>query len=212
FKAPNPNRRYNITRVEHIAAECSDEYMKVVVRFNGTFTGLVYSSGYVHDPNCIYVNGSGRSYYEFFIRLNQCGTLGRQEMYHPTMPGEARLMWNTLSIQYNAMIEEEFDEHFRLTCEYGSDFWKTVTFPSVNVEINTGSPVVFTVNPPQCQMEIRRGFGIAGSRTSGSVTVGDPLTLLIHMKSEKAGFDILVKNCVAHNGAQQRMQLIDSNG
>ncbi len=137
--------------------------MKVVVRFNGTFTGLVYSSGYVHDPNCIYVNGSGRSYYEFFIRLNQCGTLGRQEMYHPTMPGEARvshlwtavvavqlinnhsfnllnqqrrdqLMWNTLSIQYNAMIEEEFDEHFRLTCEYGSDFWKTVTFPSVNVE------------------------------------------------------------------------------
>ena len=26
------------------------------------------------------------------------------------------------------------------------------------------------------------------------------------------GFDILVKNCVAHNGAQQRMQLIDSNG
>ncbi|KAI2810468.1 hypothetical protein BLOT_001629 [Blomia tropicalis] len=248
FKTPNPNRRYNITRVElvnitmdkdltlsnlvftsqsitchlwicssdDITAECSDEYMKVVVRFNGTFTGLIYSSGYVHDPNCIYVNGSGRSYYEFFIRLNQCGTLGRQEMFHPTQPGEARrrdqLMWNTLSIQYNAMIEEEFDEHFRLTCEYGSDFWKTVTFPSVNVEINTGSPIVFTINPPQCQMEIRRGFGIAGSRTSGPVTVGDPLTLLINMKSEKAGFDILVKNCVAHNGAQQRMQLIDSNG
>lgn len=98
------------------------------------------------------------------------------------------------------------------------------------LRINTGSPVVFTINPPQCQMEIRRGFGIAGTRTSGPVTVGDPLTLLIHMKSEKgnqlcllnissqcllfclAGFDILVKNCVAHNGAQQRMQLIDSNG
>ena len=45
-----------------------------------------------------------------------------------------QLMWNTLSIQYNAMIEEEFDEHFRLTCEYGSDFWKTVSFPSVGVE------------------------------------------------------------------------------
>ncbi|UXI18391.1 serine proteinase stubble-like [Sarcoptes scabiei] len=218
FNVPNSNnmRRYNITRVEHIVAECSDEYMKVVVRFNGTFTGLIYSSGYVHDPNCIYVNGSGRNYYEFFIRLNQCGTLGRQEMYHPSMPGEARrrdqLMWNTLSIQYNAMIEEEFDEHFRLTCEYGSDFWKTVSFPGVNVEINTGSPVVFTINPPQCQMEIRRGFGIAGTRTSGPVTVGDPLTLLIHMKSDKVGFDILVKNCIAHNGAAQRMQLIDSNG
>ncbi|XP_015795357.1 uncharacterized protein LOC107371721 isoform X2 [Tetranychus urticae] len=207
---------YNLTRVEHISAECSDDYMKVVTVFNGTFTGLVYSAGYVHDTNCIYVNGTGRNRYDFFIRLNQCGTLGRQEMYHPKRPGELRrrdqVMWNTLSIQYNPLIEEEFDEHYRVTCEYGSDFWKTVTFPSIGVEVNTGSPVVFTINPPQCQMEIRRGFSIAGPRTSGPVTVGDPLTLLIHMKSEKAGFDILVKNCIAHNGANQRLQLIDTNG
>lgn len=51
-----------------IAAECSDDYMKVIINFNGTFTGLVYSSGYVHDANCIYVNGTGRSGYEFYIR------------------------------------------------------------------------------------------------------------------------------------------------
>ena len=140
--------------------------MKVTIHYNGTFEGLVYSSGYVHDPNCIYVNGTGRNHYEFFIRLNQCGTLGRQEMYHPKRPGEVRVshhfpsialpsflltppsavklkffvqrrdqvMWNTLSIQYNPMIEEEWDEHYRVTCEYGSDFWKTVTFPAVNVE------------------------------------------------------------------------------
>lgn len=43
-------------------------------------------------------------------------------------------MWNTLSIQYNELIEEEWDEHYRVTCEYGSDFWKTVTFPAVAVE------------------------------------------------------------------------------
>ena len=74
-----------------IAAECSDDYMKVTIHYNGTFMGLVYSSGYVHDPNCIYVNGTGRNHYEFFIRLNQCGTLGRQEMYHPKRPGEVRV-------------------------------------------------------------------------------------------------------------------------
>lgn len=76
-----------------ISAECSDDYMKVIIHYNGTFTGLVYSSGYVHDPNCIYVNGTGRNHYEFFIRLNQCGTLGRQEMYNPKMPGEARVSY-----------------------------------------------------------------------------------------------------------------------
>ena len=45
-----------------------------------------------------------------------------------------QLMWNTLSIQYNSLIEEEWDEHYRVTCEYGSDFWKTVTFPSMSIE------------------------------------------------------------------------------
>ena len=45
-----------------------------------------------------------------------------------------QVMWNTLSIQYNPLIEEEWDEHYRVTCEYGSDFWKTVTFPSIGVE------------------------------------------------------------------------------
>jgi hypothetical protein len=36
--------------------------------------------------------------------------------------------------QYNPLIEEEWDEHFKVTCEYGYDFWKTVTFPFLDVE------------------------------------------------------------------------------
>lgn len=43
-------------------------------------------------------------------------------------------MWNTITVQYNPLIEEEFDEHFKVTCEYGYDFWKTVTFPFLDVE------------------------------------------------------------------------------
>ena len=43
-------------------------------------------------------------------------------------------MWNTVTVQYNPLIEEEFDEHFKVTCEYGYDFWKTVTFPFLDVE------------------------------------------------------------------------------
>lgn len=54
--------------------------MKVTMRFNGTFSGLVYSSGYASDSSCSYVNGSGRNHYEFYIRLNRCGTLGQQEV------------------------------------------------------------------------------------------------------------------------------------
>ena len=43
-------------------------------------------------------------------------------------------MWNTVTVQYNPLIEEEYDEHFKVTCEYGYDFWKTVTFPFLDVE------------------------------------------------------------------------------
>lgn len=70
--------------------------MKIRVGFNGTFSGLVYSagnynvkdfiscdsdidciSGYAYDPDCMYINGTGRDYYEFYIQLNRCGTLGK---------------------------------------------------------------------------------------------------------------------------------------
>jgi hypothetical protein len=32
--------------------------------------------GFAYDPLCVYVNGTGRDYYEFYIQLNRCGTLG----------------------------------------------------------------------------------------------------------------------------------------
>lgn len=38
---------------------------------------LSFFEGYAYDPDCMYVNGSGRDYYEFFIQLNRCGTLGK---------------------------------------------------------------------------------------------------------------------------------------
>ena len=33
-------------------------------------------SGFAYDNDCVYVNGTGRDYYEYLIRLNRCGTLG----------------------------------------------------------------------------------------------------------------------------------------
>lgn len=49
--------------------------------------------------------------------------------------------------------------------------------------VATGNPVVFTLQPPECYMEIRSGYGATGARVTGPVRVGDPLTLLIYMRS-----------------------------
>ncbi|XP_077292758.1 cuticlin-6 [Arctopsyche grandis] len=205
--------RSNNTRVQHIEAECQDEYMKIRVGFNGSFTGLVYSAGYAYDPECMYINGSGRDYYEFYIQLNRCGTLGKNTRHDdPRKSPTKNFMWNTVTVQYNPLIEEEFDEHFKVTCEYGYDFWKTVTFPFLDVEVATGNPVVFTLQPPECYMEIRNGYGTNGARVSGPVRVGDPLTLIIYMRSKYDGFDIVVNDCFAHNGGTKKIQLIDEYG
>ncbi|GBP72005.1 hypothetical protein EVAR_38685_1 [Eumeta japonica] len=197
----------------NIEAECQDDFMKIRVGFNGSFAGLVYSAGYSYDPDCMYINGSGRDYYEFYIQLNRCGTLGRNSQRDDSKKNPTKnLMWNTITVQYNPLIEEEQDEHFKVTCEYGYDFWKTVTFPFLDVEVATGNPVVFTLQPPECYMEIRAGYGASGARVSGPVRVGDPLTLLIYMRSAYDGFDIVVNDCFAHNGAAKRIQLIDELG
>lgn len=209
------HRRYrpNTTRVQHIEAECQDDYMKIRIGFNGSFAGLLYSAGYSYDPDCMYVNGTGRDYYEFFIQLNRCGTLGENTHHQDSRKNPTKnLMWNTVTVQYNPLIEEEFDEHFKVTCEYGYDFWKTVTFPFLDVEVATGNPVVFTLQPPECYMEIRYGYGTSGTRVAGPVRVGDPLTLIIYMRSKYDGFDIVVNDCYAHNGGNKRIQLIDQYG
>lgn len=36
-----------------------------------------FNLGYAYDPDCMYINGTGRDYYEFYIQLNRCGTLGK---------------------------------------------------------------------------------------------------------------------------------------
>uniref|UniRef100_A0A336M711 CSON011219 protein n=1 Tax=Culicoides sonorensis TaxID=179676 RepID=A0A336M711_CULSO len=209
----NRRFRYNNTRVQHIEAECQDDYMKIRIGFNGSFTGLLYSSGYAYDPDCMYINGSGRDYYEFYIQLNRCGTLGKNALQDDNKKNPTKnFMWNTVTVQYNPLIEEEFDEHFKVTCEYGYDFWKTVTFPFLDVEVATGNPVIFTLSPPECYMEIRNGYGTSGTRVQGPVRVGDPLTLIIYMRSKYDGFDLVVNDCYAHNGANKKIQLIDEYG
>ncbi|XP_023227726.1 uncharacterized protein LOC111628218 [Centruroides sculpturatus] len=204
-------RPRDVTRVIDIIADCFTDHMMIHIKFNGSFRGLIYTTGYSHDPECVYVNGSGQSEYQFMIRHNKCGTLGRREIEDEQPPGNQQV-WNTITVQYNHDIEEEWDEHFRVMCQFGYDLWKTVTFPVVNVHVNTGSPVIFTVSPPQCHMEIRHGFGTTGDLISGPVNVGDPLTLLIHMKSDNSDFDMIVSDCFAHNGGQKRLQLTDENG
>lgn len=90
------------------------------------------SPGYTHDNDCMYINGTGTEVYDFYIQvrpgaagnssnflyqLNRCGTLGGSDHnkrdVKNTKPTK-NYMWNTVTIQYNPLIEEEWDEHFKV--------------------------------------------------------------------------------------------------
>lgn len=65
----------------------------------------------------------------------------------------------------------------------GYAFFLPFTHPPSS-RVATGNPVVFTLQPPECYMEIRYGYGTTGTRVAGPVRVGDPLTLIIYMRSK----------------------------
>ena len=62
--------------------------------------------------------------------------------------------------------------------------------------VNTADPVHFTLTPPECHMEIRTGYGTSGNRVTGPVHVGDPLTLLIYMRSQWGKYSNTLKQYV----------------
>lgn len=62
-------------------------------------------------------------------------------------------------------------------------------FLAFRYRVATGNPVVFTLSPPECYMEIRYGYGTTGNRVGGPVRVGDPLTLIIYMRSKYGNYN-----------------------
>lgn len=67
--------------VKRIELSCFSRRLAVnftTCRLNFIFSHLL---GYAYDPDCMYINGSGRDYYEFYIQLNRCGTLGKNSLH-----------------------------------------------------------------------------------------------------------------------------------
>lgn len=97
-----------------IEAECQDDYMKIRIGFNGSFSGLLYSAGYAYDPDCMYINGSGRDYYEFYIQLNRCGTLGKNSLQEESRKNPTVRMLDLYSVcvfYINVSIAELYVEY-----------------------------------------------------------------------------------------------------
>lgn len=49
----------------------------------------------------MYINGSGRDYYEFYIQLNRCGTLGKNSLHEDSRKNPTVSDFNLCLILYS---------------------------------------------------------------------------------------------------------------
>lgn len=61
-------------------------------------------------------------------------------------------------------------------------------------------------------MQIQVGKGPWASEVSGLVKIGQTMTMVLAIKDDDAKFDMLVRNCVAHDGKRAPIQLVDQRG
>lgn len=64
----------------------------------------------------------------------------------------------------------------------------------------------------QCWMQIQVGKGPWASEVSGIVKIGQTMTMVLAIKDDENKFDMLVRNCVAHDGKRAPIQLVDQHG
>jgi len=63
-----------------------------------------------------------------------------------------------------------------------------------------------------CWMQIQVGRGPWASEVAGIVKIGQTMTMVLAIKDEENKFDMLVRNCVAHDGKRQPIELVDTHG
>lgn len=61
-------------------------------------------------------------------------------------------------------------------------------------------------------MQIQVGKGPQAQEVSGIVKIGQTMTMVLGVKDDENKFDMMVRNCVAHDGSRAPIQLVDEKG
>lgn len=119
---------------------------------------------------------------------------------------------NTIIIQYDPLVQEIYDQARKLRCTWYDYYEKSVTFRPYNVDMLDAVTANFLGDNIQCWMQIQVGKGPWSSEVAGIVKIGQTMTMVLAIKDDENRFDMLVRNCVAHDGKHQPIQLVDEYG
>jgi len=109
-------------------------------------------------------------------------------------------------------VQEVWDQARKLRCTWYDFYEKAVTFRPFQVDMLHAVTANFLGDNLQCWMQIQVGKGPWASEVSGIVKIGQTMTMVLAIKDDENKFDMLVRNCVAHDGKRAPIQLVDQNG
>lgn len=141
-------------------------------------------------------------------QLQQTTNAGQQQQQQPN----GLYIENVIIIQYDPQVQEIYDQARKLRCTWYDYYEKSVTFRPYNVDMHDAVTANFLGDNIQCWMQIQVGKGPWSNEVAGIVKIGQTMTMVLAIKDDENRFDMLVRNCVAHDGKHQPIQLVDEYG
>ncbi|KAK6627941.1 hypothetical protein RUM44_010423 [Polyplax serrata] len=212
WPAPMPD----MPKIVSLDVKCEKSSMKVYIAFDKPFYGIVFSKGHYSNVNCVYLPaGLGRTSANFEISIHACGTAGNTEngLYgYGAESGSGTYFENIIVIQYDPQVQEVWDQARKLRCTWHDQYEKSVTFRPFPVDMLDVVRADFAGDNVGCWMQIQVGKGPWASEVSGLVKIGQTMTMVLAIKDDDSKFDMLVRNCMAHDGKRAPIQLVDQKG
>lgn len=204
-------------KIIHLDVKCEKNLMKVSIEFDKPFHGIVFSKGHYNYGNCVHLPpGSGQTSVYFDISINSCGTHGNspsgQYNGYAGQNVAGSYFENTIVVQYDPQVQEVWDQARRLRCTWHDQYEKAVTFRPFPVDMLNVVRADFAGDNVGCWMQIQVGKGPWASEVSGIVKIGQTMTMVLAIKDEENKFDMMVRNCIAHDKKRAPIELVDSQG
>ncbi|KAF5291966.1 hypothetical protein FQR65_LT11366 [Abscondita terminalis] len=212
WPAPTPE----MPKIVSLDVKCEKNLMKVYIGFDKPFYGIVFSKGHYSNVHCVHLPaGLGRTSAHFEIGIHACGTSGNTEngLYgYGAESGSGTYFENIIVIQYDPQVQEVWDQARKLRCTWHDQYEKSVTFRPFPVDMLDVVRTDFAGDNVGCWMQIQVGKGPWASEVSGLVKIGQTMTMVLAIKDDDSKFDMLVRNCMAHDGKRAPIQLVDQRG
>ncbi|XP_050532735.1 uncharacterized protein LOC126900814 [Daktulosphaira vitifoliae] len=206
----------DMPKIVSLDVKCEKNSMKVFLGFDKPFFGIVFSKGHYSNGNCVHLPaGLGRTSVNFEIGIHACGTTGNTEngLYgYGADSGSGTYFENIVVVQYDPQVQEVWDQARKLRCTWHDQYEKSVTFRPFPVDMLDVVRTDFAGDNVGCWMQIQVGKGPWASEVSGLVKIGQTMTMVLAIKDDDSKFDMLVRNCMAHDGKRAPIQLVDQKG